>query len=405
MTPERQGHEDPLSAEIDAALEGVNLQELDAPGELHAASPKGDRLYRGTVVGVTGDDVIVELGPRMQGVASKREFDEPPAVGAVFEFVLRGREDDLWILSRREAQSIASWQELQTGSLVKARVTGQNTGGLELKIGSHAAFMPASQVSAQREDDISTFIGQTLTCEVLEIDRGRKRVLLSHRRVQEKAAYAERIETIGKLSPGMVVTGKVTRIETFGAFVDLGGGLEGLIHISNLTRKRVEKADEVVKKGQEVQVKILDIKEGGKRIGLGMKQLEPDPWDDVHERIGNDAVVTGKVTRVVDFGAFVELEPGLEGLLHVSQLGTDRVRRVADILKVGDELAVRVVSIDAAEQRISLSRLDSRGAVLGSEEAVDAGLIDQVLGDSSSVGISTNLGDLFKKALGGKRSD
>ena len=341
----------------------------------------------------------------MQGVVSLREFDEPPEVGSTQRFTLRGREDDLWLLSVRGAIEIAAWQDLQPGSLVKARVSGQNTGGLELKIGKHDAFMPASHVSLDRDDDPSAYIGQTLTCEVLEVDSGRKRVVLSRRKVLGRERDEARRETAGRLHTGMVLTGKVTRIESFGAFVDVGGGLEGLLHVSNISHKRVENPEDVLEKGKEVEVKVLEIKEGGKRIGLGMKQLEPDPWEGITERIPIDSVHNGTVTRLADFGAFVELQPGLEGLLHVSQLGTgERVRRIQDVLKVGQEVSVRVLSIDTSQGRMSLSRLDSRGAILGSEEAVEAHVIDAVLARSSGQGISTNLGDLFKKALGGKKS-
>jgi ribosomal protein S1 len=342
----------------------------------------------------------------MQGVVSAREFDEdaPPKVGDAHSFTLHGKEDDLWLLSRREAQSIAAWNELEAGALVKARVSGQNTGGLELKIGKHDAFMPASQVSMGREEDLSKFMGQTLVCQVLEIDKNRKRVVLSRRKVLEKELSEARGEVAGRLSPGATISGTISRVESFGAFVDIGGGLEGLVHVSNMSRKRVEKPDEFVKKGQQVQVMVLEIKEGGKRVGLGMKQLEPDPWVDIEQRLGIDSVVAGSVTRVVDFGAFVEIEPGVEGLLHVSQLGKDRVRRAADVIKVGEEVSVRIVDIDVSAGRLSLSRLDSRGAVIGSEESVDASTIDQALA-SSSGGISTNLGDLFKKAMGDKKKD
>ena len=397
MTSERRRTDPDLQREIDDALEGVDLQTLSE----REPDRHGERLYPGVIAGVHDDDVIVELGPRMQGVCSLREFDEPPEAGSRFEFTLRGREDDLWLLSRRGAVEIATWNELEPGSAVKARVSGVNQGGLQLKIGSHDAFMPASQVSLDREEDLSGWIGQTVTALVLEVDRSRKRVVLSRRRLLERERETARAETAEGLVPGSVVSGKVTRLETFGAFVDIGAGVEGLVHVSNLSRRRVENASDVLQKGQDVRVMVLEVRDGGKRIGLGMKQLEPDPWEDVDRRYGVDTVCTGKVTRLMDFGAFVELEPGLEGLLHVSQLGRDRVRRAADVLSVGEELPVRVIAVERARERLSLSRLDPRGALLGSEEAVDADVIDAVLEQSSTQqALGTNLGSLFKKALG-----
>ena len=396
---------DSLDREVAAALDGINLQDLDESGQMPTSSrgAKGgkEKLVPGTVTGISGDDVIVELGPTMQGVIKVMEFDEPPAVGQKFEFSLHGKEDDLWLLSRREAKALAAWNELEPGSHCKAQVTGVNTGGLELKVGPVPAFMPASQVALHRVEDLSQFINQTLTCEVLEVDPSKKRLLLSARRVLEAEREAARSETIGNITSGQKVTGKITRIESFGAFVDIGGGLEGLMHISNISRTRVENPNDVLQAGQQVEVMILEITEGGKRIGLGMKQLEPDPWDDVSARLAPNSIVQGKVVRLMDFGAFVEIEAGIEGLLHVSQLGSDRTARVRDAVKEGQELAVRILAVEPARQRISLSLLDERGAVIGSEDAVDGKVIDQVIEQNSGNQASTNLGNLFKRALSG----
>lgn len=414
MTPDPPGPKDALSEEIDAALEGVDLQNLDsadapAPSKADAArGPKTARnpnLRSGTISGISGDDVFVDLGPRVQGVISLAEFEERPQVGAKFEFSLHGREDELWLLSRREALAIAAWDEVEVGSLVKARVSGQNTGGLELKIGPMAAFLPASQVALRHEENLAAYIGQTLTCLVLEVDRDRKRILVSRRAVLERERESEVKERLGRIATGQIVRGKVTRVESFGAFVDIGGGLEGLVHVSNLSRRRVETAGAVVAVGQEVEVQILEIKDGGKRIGLSMKALEPDPWDSVASRFSVDSVVEGRVTRIADFGAFVELEPGLEGLLHVSAMAKDRVRRPRDLVQAGEKLAVRIVAIDAAQRRLSLSRLDPRGAVLGSEEAVDATVIDEALVRNPAQPARTNLGNLFRKAREGQKRD
>ncbi len=400
---------DPLSSEIEAALEGVNLQEIGdgAPdgaksGGANAgarAGASGSKLKRGTIVGISGKDVFVELGPRVQGVIAIDQFETTPKVGESFEFSLHGREEDLWVLSRREAQAVAAWDDITPGALVKARVTGQNTGGLELKVGPLAAFMPASQVGLSHESNLSSYMLQTLVCQVLEVDAGRNRILLSRRAVLEKERDEGRREAVGKFATGQVLRGKVTRVEPFGAFVALGGGVEGLVHVSNLSRRRIEDAKEFVQPGQEVEVQILEIKDGGKRVGLGMKQLEPDPWLEATHRFPADTVVSGRVTRLTEFGAFVEVAPGLEGLIHMSQLGKERVRRASDVLKSGQDVSVRVIAVEPARQRMSLSRLDARGAVLGSEEAVDASVIDEALQKNASQPSGTNLGNLFRRAL------
>lgn len=397
-----------LDGEIEAALEGVNLQDVGLPavpaGKGGAKDGEGAGLQRGTVVGVDGTDVIVELGPRMQGVISIDEFEPAPKVGETYEFTLAGQEDGLWLLSRKEALVIEALDQMEVGSHVKAKVTGQNTGGLELRVAGLRAFMPASHVAVGRVDDFSGYIGQHLVCEVLELDRSKKKLLLSRRNVERAELDAVRRETVGELTVGSLVRGKVTRIENFGAFVDIGGGVEGLVHVSNISRTRVEDPNDVLKVGQEVEAQVLDIKDGGKRIGLGMKQLEPDPWDTAVEKYAVDQLVEAKVVKVLDFGAFLELEPGLEGLLHVSQMGDgggQRGGRRKPSCAVGDAMTVRISNVDPMERRISLSLLDPRGAKLGSDEAAGSNEIEDVLKDSDQE-IGTNLGNLFKKALGGE---
>jgi len=398
-------NDDQLSREIEAALEGVNLQDLDQPRASGGKGGKGSErdLMRGTIVGISGNDVFVELGPRMQGVAALSEFSEAPKVGETYEFKLNGREDDLWKLVRKKAPLVTEGSDIEVGACVKARVTGQNAGGLELMIGSVRAFMPASQVGMKQGETLAAFLTQNLTCEVMEVDKTRKRVLVSRRVILDRERDAQRKESVGRLSTGMRVSGKVVRVEPFGAFVDLGGGLEGMVHVSNISRKRTENATQAVAIGDSERAMILEIKEGGKRIGIGTKQLEADPWDEMAQRIAPGQVITGKIVRVMDFGAFIELLPGIEGLLHVSQVSKERVRRAQDVLKVGAEFAVRVQSVDTQQKRISLSRFDERGALIGSEDSVEGAVIQEVLDRQSGAKAQTNLGSLFKKALDQKK--
>jgi len=412
MSSKKKNPSDALSQEIEAALDGVGLQDLDGPRTGKSSGAKGSRpaagdkrgargLVPGLVVGVHGDDVIVELSPTSQGICPRNQFENEPKIGERFEFSMGGRDaDGLWVLSRREVQALAAWDAIEKGSRVEAKVTGQNTGGLELKVGPLPAFMPASQVGLGREDDLAQYLGKNLEVQVMEIDGDRRRLLVSRRAVLETEREVAREKSMGTLSTGQVVRGRITRIESFGAFVDLGGGVEGLLHVSNLSRGRVADPNDVVKKGQELDVMVLKIEEGGKRIGLGTKQLEADPWQSLGGKYQVDQVVSGKVVRLTDFGAFVELEPGIDGLLHVSVMGKERVRRPQDVLKAGQEVSVRIVSVDAARQRLSLSRLDARGAVIGSEDSVDTAVIDEALARNQAVAPpSTNLGSLFKKAL------
>ncbi len=397
MTEKKNEKEKLLEDAIEASLDGVRLQELD--DEDTGPKAKGEtKLHAGTVVGVSDSDVIVELGPRSQGVVPREEFDEAPEVGSKVNVTIRGREDDLMLLSVKAARALSAWNDIEVGSVVKAKIIGLNKGGLEARVGSISAFVPASQVALRHVDDLAQFADQTMVCEVIEMNDERKRVVLSRRKVLEEEAELAREQGMGRLVEGAVVRGKVTRLESFGAFVDIGHGIEGLVHVSNMSYRRVQTADEMLKAGQEVEVMILEIKEGGRRIGLGMKQLESDPWEDVHLKFPVDTVFNGRVRRLTDFGAFIELVPGVEGLLHVSQLSDGHVRHAREFLKENEEITIRVTKMDTSARRVSLSRFDQNGILLGSDEAADAPLIQEVL-EKEEKPIGTNLGDLFKKAL------
>jgi len=379
---------DELLAELERGLEPAVRARIRARG-----------LVPLRVAGVSGDDVIVEVGPREQGVVPLAEFDAAPAVGSALEGRLRGREDGLWSFSVREARTLAAWDEVRVGALVSAKVVGINKGGLECKVGGLPAFLPASQVALHRVEDLTSFGGQTLVCEVLEMDPGRKRLVLSRRAVLEAEREQSREEVLGALTPGTVLRGKVTRLESYGAFVQVGQGLEGLLHVSQIAHRRLERPDEELAVGDDIEVVVLAVEENGKRVSLGRKQLTADPWREAADRLRVDQVLNGTVRRLMDFGAFVELEPGVEGLLHVSQMDAGRVRSPRDVVRPGQELPVRILSIDPTARRISLSRLDPRGAVLGSEESVASADVEATLERSSHTPTGTNLGALFQKAL------
>lgn len=426
MSQQPKSEKDPIQAELEAALRAADKLDFSeprrGPGAVHGSGKAGRRgegprrgeaqrghdLIKGTVVGIDAPDAIIELGPRTQGLIALSEFDEPPSIGQTFEFTLNGQKDGLWMLSRRRARALAAWNELEPGSIVEGQVSAVNTGGVELSIGPLTAFMPASQVGLGHTDNLQGLVGQRMAVEVVEVDPSRRRLVVSRRRVLAAEREELREQVLGHLSIGDEVQGRVSRVESFGAFVDIGG-VEGLVHVSQLSHRRVEDAKSFVAVGDTVRAKVVKLEDGGKKVGLSMKVMEPDPLAGLAGRYPPERVVTGKVTRLEEFGAFVELEPGLEGLLHVSQIarGGERVRRARDVLSAGQEIPVRVLSVDAEKRRISLSRLDERGAVLGSEEAVDSADLGRVMGETQRPALSTNLGNLFKKAMdrgpGGKR--
>ncbi len=355
------------------------------------------KIWDGTIVGLNGDDVFVELGPRMQGFLSARQFDEPPRPGEEYEFTVLGQEDGLWALARVEEGLLNSWRDMEVGSWVNARVTGRNPGGLELKIGPLHAFMPKSESGLSKEQDPSILVGTEITAEVIEIDNTRQRVLVSQKSVLKKRKESRDLHQTGALKVGQVIHGRVSRIEPYGAFVRFGQGLEGMIHISNLSLDRIDHPSDVVTKGQSIEAKILTIRRGGKRVGLGLKQMVESPWKAFARVSYPDRILEGRVTKTADFGIFVSVAEGIEGLLHNSESNVGRDRRLRDVMKKGETIVCRVVDFDPDEERMSLSLLHRDGSPVQAEEALAPEELSQLTEDKASA--LTNLGKLLARAL------
>lgn len=370
------------------------------PGEVPEHGAHTLRPWRGVVVGLGGDDVFVELGPRMQGVISRRRFERTPEVGDAYTFTLRGREETLWVLQLEEDEVLATWRDMEPGSLVQGRVLRKREAGLQVKIGPLHAFLPRSQTGIPRGQDFGVLVGKTITVEVIEVEVERQRVVVSRKSVLKREKESQSLREVGNLRPGQVVSGRISRIEDYGAFVRFGRGLEGLIHISNLSHERAEHPLDLVKLGESVEAKVLNIRQGGKRIGLGLKQMNESPWRAIEERHYEGELVEGRVTRLAEFGAFVALEAGIEGLLPAGELvsGSARVS-----VTRGDVLSLRIVSIDADEERISFSTRHPDGAPILSDEPQSARhFAEHVRGsgsDQAPPGIATNLGDLLRRTL------
>jgi small subunit ribosomal protein S1 len=348
-----------LEAEFQQALADAPLEDLMTTGEAITKQPtlEADTRHTGRVLMIRREDVFVELGGREQGLLALKQFDEPPEVGSEVEVrVVRfNREDGLYELARSgAAASIGDWSDLEEGMLVEARVTGHNTGGLECDVNHIRGFIPVSQVSLYRVEDLSEFVDQKLTCLVTEANPRRRNLVLSRRAVLEREREEARRNLLDSLEPGQVHEGVVRKLVDFGAFVDLGG-VDGLLHVSQLAWGRVGHPREVLHEGQHLNVKIESVDKEAGRISLAYRDLLENPWSDVATKYPITGTVHGKVTKLMEYGAFVELEPGVEGLVHVSQLSHKRVWRVSDVVKEGDEVDAVVLSIDPEAQRISLS--------------------------------------------------
>jgi len=351
-----------LEEEFQEALADAPLDELIAGGDAVTRQPmlEADSRHTGRVVMIRREDAFVELGGREQGILPLKQFDEPPELGCEVEVrVVRfNREDGLYELSRAgAAASVADWADLEEGMLVEVRVTGHNAGGLECEVNHIRGFIPVSQVSLYRVDDLAQFVDEKFTCLVTEANPRRRNLVLSRRAVLEREREEARRNLLESLEPGQVRQGVVRKLVDFGAFVDLGG-VDGLVHVSQLAWGRVNHPREVLQVGQTIEVKINSVDKDTARIGLAYRDLLDNPWADVEMKYPVTSTVHGHVTKLMEYGAFVQLEPGVEGLVHISELSHKRVWRVSDVVKEGDEVDAVVLSVDAEAQRISLSMKD-----------------------------------------------
>ena len=357
MMPESPNPQPSAGAEEPPTLTAAEQTAALAAGEV--AAP-GQRV-EGTVTTIHGDSVFVDFGARLSGQIPTRQFlsDDLPKVGDKLELVIQSVDEAEGVITcsrpgSKVSAKRANWDEVSEGQVVDARVTKRNKGGLEVSIGSLRGFMPASQVDAGYVADLEQFVGQTVQTRVLEVNPGKRKLVVSRKALMLEARRESEKELFGKLAKGDKVTGKVKSIKDFGAFVDLGG-VDGLLHIGQISWSRIGHPSEVLEVGQDVEVQILDVDQEKKKISLSMRQLAANPWTLAEQKYAIGSTQAGKVTRVADFGAFVMLEPGVEGLIHISQIDHRRVRRVEDELSVGQQVEAKVLEVDPARKRISLS--------------------------------------------------
>ncbi len=324
-------------------------------------------VVHGTVVRVDKDEVLIDIGYKSEGVIPVSELSIRRSVNPEDEVKLGDEIDALvltkedaegrLILSKKRARFEMAWKKIEaaaeSGEPVDGKVIEVVKGGLILDLGVRG-FLPASLVDIRRVQDLDEFLGQELRCKVIELNRSRNNVVLSRRAVLEDERKEMRQAILDRLNPGDVVDGQISNIVDFGAFVDLDG-MDGLIHISELSWSHVNHPSEVLDIGQTVKVKVLDIDRERQRISLGLKQTQTDPWQQVLEQHGEGEVVDGKVTKVVTFGAFVEILPGVEGLVHISELAQHHVENPREVVSQGDQVKVKIIEVDAERRRLSLS--------------------------------------------------
>jgi len=358
--------------ELDISQEELEKEMAEALGEeadrdlaeLYDASVRDfdpGTILQGKVIQVIGDDVVVDVGYKSEGIVSLKEFDQKGAVkeGKEIEVLLEAVEDDsgLIVLSKRKADRIRGWERIiaehKEGDAVTGRVMRKIKGGLLVDIGV-PVFLPASQIDIRRPGDIAEYIGQEVTCKILKIDEERRNIVVSRRKLIEEERAKMKEELLKELEVGQLRKGVVKNIADFGAFVDLGG-IDGLLHITDMSWGRVSHPSEVVALDEEIEIKILNIDYKQERIALGLKQKTESPWTNVEEKYPVDSRVRGEVVNIVNYGAFVKLEEGVEGLVHISEMSwTRRINHPSEVVAIGDIIEVVVLDINKEKQEISL---------------------------------------------------
>ncbi|HEX7010696.1 MAG TPA: 30S ribosomal protein S1 [Phycisphaeraceae bacterium] len=322
---------------------------------------KPGSILQGKIIGRAGDAFLVEVGLKSEGILEKGEFDDPESVeiGDTVEVLLEAVEGQTGTvqISKRKADRIRGWENIintkKEGDTVEGRVMRKIKGGLLVDIGV-PVFLPASQVDIRRPHDIGAFIGQTIQAQILKIDEDRRNIVISRRKLIEEERAEKRKHLLATIKEVDIVTVTVKNIADFGAFVDLGG-IDGLLHITDMSWGRVNHPSDVVKIDQKIEVKILNIDREKEKIALGLKQKEASPWEDIEKKYPPNTRVKGVVTNIMSYGAFVKLEEGFEGLLHISEMSwTKRINHPSEMVSIGQEVEVVVLDINKDKQEISL---------------------------------------------------
>lgn len=342
------------------ATNEVGGDPLVALMDAEVAEFKPGGILTGVVVGIAGDDVVIDVGFKSEGLINKTEFEgDIPAPGAKVEVLLEGidAESGTIQLSKRKADRIRGWENIITtkaeGDTVQGRVMRKIKGGLLVDIGV-PVFLPASQVDIRRPGDIGEYIGGDIRAKILKIDTERRNIVISRRKLIEEERAEARDKLLGNLHEGDVINGTVKNIADFGAFVDLGG-IDGLLHITDMSWGRINHPSELVKIDDKIEVVVLNIDRAKEKISLGLKQKGSNPWDEIEAKYPVASRIKGVVVNLMSYGAFIKLEEGIEGLVHISEMSwTRRINHPSEMVSVGEEVDVVVLDIDKNKQEISL---------------------------------------------------
>lgn len=351
--------------ELDSVLADISadtgLLDMDSMLKPESDNLKAGTLLKGRIVGRAGDDVVVDVGLKSEGVIPHGEWDDKSSIdiGDVVDVWLDTIESDsgLIVLSKRKADRLLNWQRIvetkNEGDTVRGRVMRKIKGGLLVDIG-YPVFLPASQVDIRRPGDIGEFIGREIEAKILKIDAERKNIVISRRKLIEEERTTAKENLLRNIEVGQVRRGVVKNIAEFGAFVDLGG-IDGLLHITDMSWDRIGHPSELLRIDDEIEIKVLSVDKDKEKVALGLKQLKESPWEHIEERYPVNTRVKGEVVNIVPYGAFVKLEPGVEGLVHISEMSwTRRINHPSELLHEGQPVEVMVLEINKGKQEISL---------------------------------------------------
>lgn len=377
-----------------------SMDEVMGNIETSMKSIKKGEIVKGKVITVTDEEAIVNIGYMSDGVLPKKEISDnieqnPRDVlkenDEIYVYILELNDGEgNVVLSKKVADREKAWDELQelfkNNTIFSVVVKEAVKGGVVASIKGIRAFIPASQLSTKFVDNLNEFVGKTLEVKLIELDIDKQRVILSRKEVEKEQLQTKKEELLNSIKPGEKIKGVVSRLTKFGAFVDLGG-LDGLIHISELSWKRVNDPSEVVSVGDAVEVYVLSVDKEKNKVSLALKDVNGNPWSNVIKKYKVGDMVDGTVSKFLNFGVFVEIEPGVEGLVHISEISEERVTKIDSILSVGQKVKVKILDIDEKENRMSLSV----------KEAVEKPKVD--FNKYSDKGSEMTIGDLFKDKL------
>lgn len=404
MTEEIKDHEKEVEVVVEEELTMADL--MDQVDKSMKRFYPGD-VVEGVVLSVNEEEVMVSLGAISDGIITLEEFSEdstlnPPDIIAVGDRlnVMVVKTDDgsgNMILSRKRAEKVVAWDEMdeafKNDSAFIVTVKEVVKGGVVSDYKGIRVFIPVSKLSASYVEDMSNFLNIDLKVKLIEYDREKRKIVASRREIEREELDLTKGKVLSELKIGEKRSGTVTRLADFGAFVDIGGA-DGLLHISEMSFKRIMHPSEVLAEGDKIEVSILDIDKEKGKIALKLSDTFENPWNDINSHLSVGDIVNGKITRLLPFGAIMELESGLEGLIHISKISENRINKPSEVLAIGDEVTVAVLDIKAEEKRISFSIVDALG------EEANADYNEYLEEEEDEDEFSSTLGDLFKDKLG-----